>query len=184
MIPLARRCALLVVASALALGCGRGAPDQAAAHDAKAGPAKPAAEGAMCAEHGVLEAVCTKCNPKLIPVFRAKGDWCAEHGFPESFCPTCHPERGGKPAKSVAGDDAPADGTKVKLKTEDVARWAGIRTVPAVAAPEGRVVSATVQIAYDATRVAEVNARSAGVVRKLLVDVGARVEAGAALAVL
>lgn len=138
----------------------------------------------MCAEHGVLEAVCTKCNPKLIPVFQAKNDWCGEHGFPESFCPICHPERGGKPAKAVSSDDAPADGTKVKLKTDDVTRWAGIRTVAAAAAPEGRVVAVTVQLAYDATRVAEVNARSAGVVRKLLVDVGARVEAGAALAVL
>ena len=27
----------------------------------------PAAEGAMCKEHGVLEAVCTKCNPKPFP---------------------------------------------------------------------------------------------------------------------
>ena len=50
----------------------------------------------MCKEHGVLEAICTKCNPKLIPVFQAKGDWCPEHGFPESICPICHPERGGK----------------------------------------------------------------------------------------
>ncbi len=168
MSPRVRRLAPLVVASALAFGCGRGAPEKAAAHETKAAAAKPAVEGAMCAEHGVLEAVCTKCNPKLIPVFQAKGDWCGEHGFPESFCPLCHPERGGKPARSVSADDAPADGTKVKLKTEDVARWAGIRTVAAAAAPEGRVVAATVQIAYDATRVAEVNARSAGVVRKLL----------------
>ena len=34
---------------------------------AKATP--QAVEGAMCAEHGVLEAVCTKCNPKLAAVF-------------------------------------------------------------------------------------------------------------------
>lgn len=52
----------------------------------------PAAD-AMCSEHGVLEAVCTKCNPALAPIFKAKGDWCEEHGFPESFCPICHPER-------------------------------------------------------------------------------------------
>ena len=44
----------------------------------------PSADG-ICSEHGVLEVVCTKCNPKLIPVFRAKGDWCAEHELPESI---------------------------------------------------------------------------------------------------
>ena len=56
----------------------------------------------LCRAHGVLEAVCPKCNPKLAAVFQAKGDWCAEHGFPESFCPLCHPERGGRPVAEVA----------------------------------------------------------------------------------
>ena len=75
---------------------GRGAaqagagPGPAAA--AGAGQDAAAAELVMCREHGVPEAVCTKCNPSLIPVFQAKGDWCEEHGFPESFCPICHPE--------------------------------------------------------------------------------------------
>src|SRR5213594_1489452 len=53
---------------------------------------REAVQGALCKEHGVLEAVCTKCNPALIAVFKAKGDWCEEHGFPESVCPICHPE--------------------------------------------------------------------------------------------
>src|SRR5213594_3526518 len=61
-----------------------------------------AVEEAFCKEHGVLEAVCTKCNPALIAVFKAKGDWCEEHGFPESFCPICHPERGGRPASDIS----------------------------------------------------------------------------------
>lgn len=43
----------------------------------------------MCPRHGVPQALCTKCNPSLIPVFRARGDWCDEHGFPESICPSC-----------------------------------------------------------------------------------------------
>ena len=42
-------------------------------------------------EHGLPQALCTKCNPALAPVFQAKGDWCSEHGFPESFCPICNP---------------------------------------------------------------------------------------------
>ena len=49
-------------------------------------------QAGMCAEHGVPEALCTKCNPALITVFKARGDWCEEHSFPESFCPVCNPD--------------------------------------------------------------------------------------------
>ena len=95
----------------------------AACHEEPAPTSAPRTEApapnAMCLEHGVLEAVCTECNPKLAAVFQGRGDWCAEHGFPESFCPTCHPERGGRPAVDVAGDGAPPDGTLVVLRTSE-----------------------------------------------------------------
>src|SRR5687768_12425165 len=45
-----------------------------------------------CDEHGVSKRLCTRCNPKLEPVFKAKKDWCAEHTRPESQCVLCHPE--------------------------------------------------------------------------------------------
>ena len=45
-----------------------------------------------CEEHKVTEALCTHCNPALIPVFKARGDWCEGHGFPESICPVCNPQ--------------------------------------------------------------------------------------------
>lgn len=144
----------------------------------------PAAEGAMCAEHGVLEAICTKCNPKLIPIFRAKGDYCEEHGFPLSVCPIHHPERGGRPEANVALDKAPPDGTKVRLKTQETARLAGIETAVAERRPGGARLEALASIAYDATKWAEVNARSAGVVRAIKADVGTRVKAGAPLAII
>lgn len=146
-----------------------------------AGGSEPAS--AMCREHGVLEAVCTKCNPALIPVFQAKGDWCAEHGFPESFCPICHPERGGMPKADVSNDGAPPDGTMVRFKTKDTARLAGLETALAEEQPKRVEVDATVRIVFDATRVAQVNARAAGVVRSLLVDVGTTVGENAPLAV-
>lgn len=44
-----------------------------------------------CREHGVPRSLCTKCNPAIIPVFKARGDWCSKHGFPKSYCPTCDP---------------------------------------------------------------------------------------------
>jgi cobalt-zinc-cadmium efflux system membrane fusion protein len=163
-----------------AAGCQDEEPASVAGENKKTS-ARPA-EGAMCAEHGVLEAVCTKCNPKLAPIFQAKGDWCAEHGFPESFCPICHPERGGKPATNVAGDGAPADGTKVRFRTKDTARLAGIETTKAEARAGGARLEAVATIVYDATRHAQINARADGVVRRIEVDVGAQVKKDAPLA--
>src|SRR5207244_12907042 len=50
-------------------------------------------DGWWCAEHGVPEEVCTRCNAKLVAEFKAKGDWCKEHECPESQCFICHPEK-------------------------------------------------------------------------------------------
>src|SRR5690606_35052656 len=44
-----------------------------------------------CVEHGVPEALCTRCNAELIPAFEARNDWCAEHAVPESQCTLCRP---------------------------------------------------------------------------------------------
>jgi len=172
-----------VLAASLLMGAcdKRGAPPQVPAAGEAATDLAAVAAG-FCNEHGVLEAVCTKCNPALIPVFQAKGDWCAEHGFPESICPVHHPERGGKPATDVSVDPAPADGTLIRFKTLETARQAGLETVAAVERPNAFGISAVGRIAYDATRVAMVNARAAGVIRAIHVDVGTKVRRGAPLA--
>jgi cobalt-zinc-cadmium efflux system membrane fusion protein len=169
-----------LVAALVLSGCGERAAPASEAPAAKA----EAKEGAFCEEHGVLEAVCTKCNPKLIPVFQAKGDWCDEHGFPMSFCPIHHPERGGRPVADVKDDGAPPHGTKVRFKTKEAAEQAGIATSIAEERPGGARLEAIARIAYDATRRAEVNARAPGVIRALRVDIGAKVAAGAPLAVI
>ncbi|MBI5508910.1 MAG: efflux RND transporter periplasmic adaptor subunit [Deltaproteobacteria bacterium] len=143
-----------------------------------------AAEGAFCKEHGVLEAVCTKCNPALIPVFKAKNDWCEAHGFPKSFCPICNPERGGRPAAEVADDGAPADGTKVRFKTKETARLAGLGFARVEERPRRSELTTTARVVYDAARVAQINARSPGVVRAIRADVGSQVRVGAPLAVI
>lgn len=164
---------------AAALGC-------APAPSAEGPPAGIAAVGeGMCAEHGVLEAVCPKCNPALATVFKAKGDWCGEHGFPESFCPICSPERGGRPVADVSAapsDGAPADGTKVRFKTREIARLAGIESVPAVAAEREETVTAVARLVYDASKVALVSAPVPGVLTEIRADVGARVRKGSPLA--
>ncbi len=172
---------LLLLAAACAKNAGESG-EAATKAEMPAGTATLAAD--MCAEHGVLEAVCTKCHPKLIPIFQAKGDWCPEHGFPMSICPVHHPERGGRPLEPVAIDEAPASGTKIKFRSLETARDAGLETVPAEKGAEGAGIVATATLVADASHMAVVNARATGVVRSILKDVGSRVARGAALAVL
>src|SRR5262245_55492825 len=49
------------------------------------------ADSVFC-EHKVPKEACTRCNPALVPKFKAAGDWCAEHAVAESQCFTCHPD--------------------------------------------------------------------------------------------
>lgn len=73
----------LVLAVSLAIASPAFAADSA--------PSKQAASAEKC-EHGVKKTVCTRCNPKLEAVFKAKGDWCGEHRVPESQCAKCNPK--------------------------------------------------------------------------------------------
>jgi cobalt-zinc-cadmium efflux system membrane fusion protein len=165
---------LLLFACLAAVACGDGGTGATAS-------SRPVVDsGGMCAEHGVLEAICTKCKPKLVPIFQAKGDWCAEHGFPESFCPICHPERGGRPGVDVSAEEAPLDGTKITLRSAEAVRAAGIEVDEARPPGEARV-ELLATITYDALRRAEVNARTPGIVRELLVDIGTLVTQGTPL---
>lgn len=56
-----------------------------------AASAVPGSHDDWCEEHGVPESKCTRCNPKLIPAFKAMNDWCEEHQMPESQCTACNP---------------------------------------------------------------------------------------------
>lgn len=137
-----------------------------------------------CVEHGVLGAVCPKCNPALVVVFKAKGDWCGEHGFSESFCPICRPEQGGRPSADVSADGVAAHGTKIRFRTRETARLAGIETVVAVEALRQETVTAVARLVYDAAKVALVSARVPGVVSQFHADVGAAVTRGDPLALI
>lgn len=172
---------LLTVAVAALAGC------QKRPEHPDAGRLVDTTEGALCAEHGVLQAVCPRCNPALVAVFKAKGDWCDEHGFPESFCPLCSPERGGRPATAVEAKDdgnGPADGTKVRFRTKETARLAGLQFARATARTTTRDVVATARVVYDGARVAQVNPRMPGVVRAIRADVGMMVGPGTPLAII
>jgi cobalt-zinc-cadmium efflux system membrane fusion protein len=119
-------------------------------------------------------------------VFRAKGDWCEEHGFAESFCPICNPDAHGRPPGDVSAeapsDGAPAEGTRIRFRTKDAARHAGLQTAPVVEAAGFGGTTAVARIIWDATRVAVASAHAAGVVQEVAVDVGSPVRVGDRLA--
>lgn len=155
--------------------------------DAAERPVAPGAldADAMCPEHGVLQALCTRCNPALVPVFQARGDWCAEHEYPESICPICHPERGGRPAAVVEGaEPIPAEGERLILRSEHSAERAGIETAEVLARSEPVRIEAPARLVFDARSRAIVNPRAPGVISSIEADLGMRVEAGATLAIL
>jgi len=93
-----RRPSYVVLASLFvvsALGCSGGSRNEkTATGDQKThAPANvvPGSYEDWCGEHGVAESACTRCNPSLIPAFKATSDWCNQHGLPESQCLACNP---------------------------------------------------------------------------------------------
>lgn len=79
--------ASLLAALLLALGCG-GAADQ---HGQFSALTANAGEASDLCEHRIPAEACVKCNPALIPQFKAVKDWCGPHRVPESQCYKCHP---------------------------------------------------------------------------------------------
>jgi cobalt-zinc-cadmium efflux system membrane fusion protein len=180
-----RNVVLPVVVLVAIVGCQKKSAQtsgNSAAGESRTAAAPIAAD--MCAEHGVLEAICTKCHPKLIAVFKTNGDYCEEHGFPMSVCPVHFPERGGRPAGDVAIDEVPADGTKIRFKSLETARRSGLEFVNAVGGSDASGITAPAVVVVDASRMARVNAPARGVVRQLLTSPGSIVGVGSPLAII
>jgi cobalt-zinc-cadmium efflux system membrane fusion protein len=168
------------------------------------------AEGEMCKEHGVPEALCTRCNPSLIPVFKRSGDWCEEHTLPESQCKACNPDTsavpsGGDCGTSACGDSACGSGDPLTAKCEhdvliadcDHCRYeAGVvKLDPAVqtallekgkAKVEAveRTLKLTGETQFDPTRTVEIASTGSGVVVSVDRLLGERVDEGDVLAVI
>lgn len=171
---------LAILALLGAPGCKSKSDDKG--HDSHG---KSEAKAELC-EHGVEKPICTKCNPKLIPVFQAKGDFCKEHGLPESVCPICHPERKGRPAAKGEHKDEPEHAElprKVRLDP-DVVRTSGIKL--ARVSREALVVTVQLpgELAADPDKSARVSSPVAGRLEQVAFKEGSLVRKGDVLAVL
>lgn len=172
---------IAMLVSVLGLGAcdeRRDAPPTAERPTAQAAPPpqaehEPAPAADWCAGHGLPESKCTRCNPELIPRFQAAGDWCEEHGFPESACPVCNPQ---EPPQGA--EQATLEARVVRFRSADIERAAGIQTVAAERGTTSTAVECTARIAFDADAVADIRAIVPGIVRRIRVELGAKVERG------
>jgi hypothetical protein len=89
----------LAAALGFALGCGQN--ENKGGH-AKEKPAQVAATNNpkkvhdhsewWCDEHGIPEAECSMCSPKVAAECKKKGDWCDKHDRAKSQCFLCDPK--------------------------------------------------------------------------------------------
>ena len=123
-----------------------------------------------CKEHGVYEDECFICHPELNPnnsELPSVELYCEEHRVPEQECGICHPE--------LTASLIPGEGLKVRLKSLESAVKAGVITT----APDEDEPTAThsvlCQVTYNMNYLARITPLTSGVIRRVLVNVGAYV---------
>lgn len=146
-------------------------------------------ERLYCEEHGLYEDECFLCHPELnkgskdeklpedkkgatldVPARTVPDLFCKEHGVPEAECGICQPQR--------TADLEPGDELKVRFESARAASKAGIQTVATRQSTVRASVSSICEVSYDQNSLARITPLAAGIVRKVLVDVGADVRAG------
>lgn len=169
-------------------------------------PALIEGEG-LCHEHGVAEALCTRCRPFLKSAFQIENDWCNEHGVPESQCSVCNPDKlkaqhaQGPEAQSTASPATPPRNGNtrraslppsptctnskkpVRLQSPDVVRTAGLQFSQIEERPLTATLTRNAELVYNANRYARLSPRAAGVIVDVLRDLGDAIAPGDALAV-
>ncbi len=167
--------------------------------------------GKWCAEHGVPESVCTRCDASLIASFKKANDWCGEHGLPESQCTLCNPEVKEKwnvlKPKTLTRRDSDARGSirlepnrrlltgsndsqcqvdrlQVRFLDGTTARKAGIETEVVRTRRLSNTIECLAEVGFDQTRLVRITPRVPGVVTQASVEIGSVVNADDLLAVL
>jgi thiol-disulfide isomerase/thioredoxin len=100
-----------------ATGCASSRPAAEPAHGQLSSLSVASQPDAAFCEHRVPQETCARCNPHLVPRFKAAKDWCGEHDVPESQCYLCHPDLSFEPLPTLATG---ADLKKLSAQGEDV----------------------------------------------------------------
>ena len=147
-----------------------------------------------CEEHGLYEDECHICRPELnesaddddknsqLTPAAPAGDsdaagegegtelFCSEHRVPEKECGICQPQ--------LASTLRPGDDLKVRFESTRSAAKAGIRTVLARETEAQPSAYALCEVDYNQNEMAHITPLASGLILRVLVDVGADVEAG------
>ena len=156
---------------------------------------------AWCEEHGVAEDACINCTAGLVEE-PADLSFCKVHGV--HGCVLENPSLAEVPGvddREVTDADleraaralavkprrenlslSRLPGTRVQFASVEAAREAGVEVAPVETRAVTESVPAAGEVRYDATRTAHVSPPAEGIVRSVLVEPGATVEAGQPLA--
>ena len=146
-----------------------------------------------CEEHKLYEDECFLCRPELLEDYnqfkredesirKANKDGtlsseklqCVEHGVLEEECGICHPE--------LADTLLIGQGLKIRLESPNAAKKAGIITaLPTSGRPLANLIVLG-KVTYNQNRFARITPLAPGIIRRVLVDVGASILEGQALA--
>ncbi len=136
-----------------------------------------------CSEHGLYEDECSLCrapdeessdedqrsssSSRSVP---PDGLLCNEHRVPELDCGICQPQ--------LAAQLGPGQELKVRFESPQSAAKAGIATIPAQSIQASANVRVVCEVSFDENALARITPLASGIVRNVLVDVGADVEPG------
>lgn len=143
-----------------------------------------------CKEHGLYEDECFLCHPELRPddagadePDQGEGDghashehgggeglFCTEHGLPEAQCAICQPQ--------LAADLRPGEELGIRFASAEGPEKAGIEVGRAAVGETDEAVFAFAEIQFNGNSLARITPFAPGVVSKVLVDVGSKVDAG------
>ncbi len=147
-----------------------------------------------CKEHSLYEDECFLCRPELkngAPETgetessrsetggaegghdHAQGLYCKEHRVMERECGICQPQ--------FAKDLKPGESLKVRFNSRLSATKAGVETAKARVAEVRAGFTAYCEARYNENRLAHITPLTAGLIRRVLVDVGSRVKEGDSL---
>jgi len=139
-----------------------------------------------CDEHNLYEDECHLCRPdahaddekssKAAPQRQGAAPvlMCNEHRVPEEACGICQPQ--------LAAGLNPGGELRVRFESIQSASKAGIRTSAAGATEAQSSIPAFCEVTYNENELARITPLAPAIVRRVLVDVGADVKAGDALA--
>ena len=163
--------------------------------------AEPVERDDWCEEHAVPESQCVVCRPELLPTAKDY-EWCQEHGVHN--CPLHHPDVAQsketpsvlpadleRATRAMAMTDRAENNSlcknylrRIQFASLEAIQKAGVDVTLVDRQPILESVTASGEITYDQTRIANLTSRVPGTVYRVVKSIGDQVQAGEILALI